>query len=111
MSTNKNHERGKAFERAVVEVLRAHGHPYAERALRLGAHADRGDIAGVPGFLIDTKDCAEHKLACWIDELVVEAERCGGLAPALVLKRRGKHPERAYVVLELATFAEVIADG
>jgi hypothetical protein len=108
-----NHDKGKAFEREVVRVFREHGHPYAERALWNGAHTDRGDIAGIPGFHFDAKNCVEHRLAVWLDELVAEAARASvgrlePVLPVLVLKRRGVAPERAYVVMELATFAEVI---
>lgn len=109
-----NGDRGKRWERAVAEVLRGHGHPYAERALGLGAHYDRGDIGGVPGFYLEAKDCARHELAKWSDEARVQAAVAGTragveLVPVLVIKRRLEHPERAYAVLELARFAEVIA--
>jgi len=106
---NRNVERGKRWERAVVDVLKTHGHPYAERALGNGAHVDRGDVIGVPGFYFDAKDCAEHKLAQWLDEVVAEAVHRAGAVPVLVVKRKGVSAERAYAVLELATFAEVIA--
>ena len=73
MSAEKR--KGDAFERDVVRVFNDHGFPYAERALGLGRHDDRGDVAGVPGFLIDAKNCARLELAVWIDEAINEAQR------------------------------------
>ena len=96
-----NHEKGKRWEREVVEVLRAHGHLYAERALRLGAHDDRGDIDGVFGFYFDAKDRHEHQLSTWMDEVVLEARAADArlqyrdpLVPVLVVKRRRASAER-----------------
>ena len=112
----KNTERGKVFEREVVDVLRRHGFPDAERVLRMGAHADHGDIAGVPGFYLDCKDHGTFTLAAWMDEVHADAEHASGyfgglLIPAVVVKRRGKAPARAYVVLELADFTDVVSGG
>jgi Holliday junction resolvase len=125
MSAEKR--KGDAFEREVVRVLNEHGHPYAERALQLGRHDDRGDIAGIPGFYLDAKNHARLQLATWVDEARAEVlalnrdaiARLGlfhhnvvhPLVPVVVVKRRGKGAEHAYAVLELATFAEVIRDA
>ena len=105
-------DKGDRFERDVVRVLRAHGHPHAERALRLGAHADHGDIAGVPGFHIECKDHGRIELGAWLHLATIEAWRIDSRPiPVLVVKRRMQPAERAYVVLELATFADLIADN
>jgi len=104
--------KGDAFERDVVAVLRAHGHPHAERALRLGAHADYGDITGVPGFHIECKNHARIELGAWLHLAVLEAWRIDSRpTPVLVVKRRAKPAEKAYVVLQLEDFADLIADG
>jgi hypothetical protein len=100
--------KGDAFERAVAVVFREHGHPYAERMLGLGRHRDDGDIAGVPGFHIECKDCATHRLAEWLDEATIEADI--HRVPVVIVKRAGKPIERAYVVMELHEFAKLIAD-
>ena len=107
MSTEK--AKGDAFERDVVRTLNEHGHPYAERALQLGRHDDRGDIAGVPGFYFDAKNHGRLQLAWWVDEA---REQAGVLVPVVVVKRKGKAgADHAYAVLELARFAEVIGDA
>lgn len=109
---SKEKRKGDAFERAVAAAFRLHGHPRAERTLRLGAHDDRGDIEGLSTprlFLVDCKDRARHELGVWLEEVAGEA-RAGEIprVPVVVVKRRGKTAERAFVVMELADFAEVI---
>ena len=103
--------KGDRFERDVVRVLRENGHPYAERALRLGAHADFADIAGVPGFHIECRDRGRIELGAWLTLLNVEARHIpSNPVPVLVVKRRQKPTEQAYVVLELGRFARLIAE-
>lgn len=107
MSANKR--KGDAFEREVARVLREHGWPLAERLLGLGRHRDDGDIANLVGFHVDCKARADTAhLSVWIDEVCRECP--GGSVPVVVVKRRGKAAERAYVVIELATFAELVRE-
>ena len=104
-------DKGDRFERDVVRVLRDNGHPHAERALRLGAHQDHGDIAGLPGFHVECKDQAKIELGAWMHLATLEAWRINSRpTPVLVVKRRMQPAEKAYVVLELAAFANLIAD-
>jgi len=100
--------KGDGFERDVARVFREHGWPEAERMLGLGRHRDDGDIANVLGFHIDTKARADvAHLSLWVDEVCRE---CNGNVPVVVVKRARKPTERAYVVIELATFADLIAE-
>ena len=105
-----NHEKGKAFERDVVGVLRDNGHPYAERVPGLGRHRDDGDV-NLVGFHVECKNRARLELARWMDEARAEADaRPSWPIPVVVFKRRGAAAERAYVVLELHDFARLAAD-
>ena len=108
---SKEKAKGDQFERDVVRVLRANGHPYAERALRLGAHDDHGDIDGVPGFHIECRDRGRIELGAWMSLAAAEA-RCipSRPTPVLVIKRRMRPATDAYVVLELQEFARLITD-
>ena len=103
MSVNA-HRKGSLFERDVVAVLRANGHQYAERGYRLGAPDD------LPGFAFECRNRKEIALAGWLDEIRAEASVLG-VVPVLVVKRRSKPAARAYAVLELETFARLIAEG
>jgi Holliday junction resolvase len=103
--------KGDRFERDVVAVLKAHGHRYAERALRLGAHEDHADVAGIPGFHIECKNHARIELGAWMAMATLEAARIPSRpVPVLVVKRKMKPADKAYVVMQLEDFATLIAD-
>jgi hypothetical protein len=102
--------KGSAFEREVVRVLHAHGHPLAARAYGAGRPRDVGDVSGVSGFAVEVKACRSIDLAGWLDEAAREAANVGaGIVPVVVAKRRGRPAEDAYVVLRLVDFAELVA--
>ena len=104
--------KGSAFEREIVAALRARGHPYVERAYGAGRPRDVGDIDGLPGFAIECKAARRLELAAWADEAAGEAANAGdGVVPVVVVKRRGKPAESAYVVMRLADWAELVADA
>ena len=97
--------RGSQFERDVARYLAAHGHPYAERAYGAGRSDDRGDIDGMPGWVVECKAHKAMALAGWVDEAVREAANAGGAVPVVVAKRRGRPTGDAYVVMRLADWA------
>lgn len=102
--------KGDAFERDVCRVFNERGHVNVERVLGLGRHRDDGDVTNELGLHIDCKARADvAHLSVWVDEVVREAP--AGIVPVVVVKRRGKAAEHAYVVIELATFAELIREG
>lgn len=103
-------KRGPKFEADVVAWLQTHGYPYAERRV-MGGNRDRGDIAGVPGVVLELKNCNRIELAAWIDEAQSEAKNAGVDVWAVVAKRKGKgDPGDAYVITNLATFAALLGD-
>ena len=67
----------------MCEYLSAHGHPYAERRAMSGSR-DRGDIAGVPGWVLECKAHASIDLASAVDEATTEQANDGasGLPPS-----------------------------
>lgn len=102
---SRQRARGTAAETAVVNYLRAEGFPYAERRALAGS-ADRGDIAGVPGHVIEVKDCVRTELSAWVKEANVEAANDRARAGAVWHKRRGKSsPGEWFVTMDGATFA------
>ena len=129
MSANKR--RGTAFETEVATFLRSHGLRRAERRALSGTK-DRGDIANVPGWVLECKNAVRMELATWIDEAKSEAANedefqaaivedddsiPAWLAPvlrpsrwAVIMKRRGKNVGRAYVVMELEHFCALVAE-
>ena len=76
--TNPPKKKGTAAEVDVVGFLRANGYPHAERRALAGIQ-DRGDVAGIPGVVIEVKNHATMALSAWVDEVTVESEwhTCG----------------------------------
>lgn len=107
--SSRSKAKGSAAERSLVDYLRRQGWPHAERRLA-GATQDRGDIAGLPGVVIEVKNCARTELGAWVDE--AEAERANDNADLAVVwhKRRGTtDPGRWYVTVTGATMARLLA--
>jgi len=101
--------KGTAAESAVVAYLREHGWQLAERRAPSGAR-DRGDVAGVPGVVVEVKDCARLDLAGWVDEAGVESGHAGARLAVVWHKRRGHgSPHGWYVTCTGATFVELLA--
>lgn len=70
---NKPKIKGTAAETAVVSFLRTAGFPHAER-LALQGGKDRGDITGIPGVVIEVKNCQEYSFSSWLKEAQVEQD-------------------------------------
>jgi hypothetical protein len=96
--------KGTAFESAVVGYLRdEHGLPVERRALR--GTRDCGDVMGIPGWVIEAKNCKRMELAAWVDEALKEAANDGAPFYAVVHKRRMRGPQGAFVTMPLEIFA------
>ena len=107
MSASKR--KGTAFESAVVEFLRTHGFPYAERRALRGVR-DCGDVAGVIGWTLELKNHRAMDLGTWATEAEKEAMNDHGYRWAIVHKRRQRNVRDAYVTLPLWLFAALVAD-
>ena len=103
--------KGDRFELEVARYLSEHGQPYAERLLGAGRRADRGDTTGIPGWVLECKAEQRLDLAGWVTE--AEAERANGRQrlAGVVAKRRGRGVADSYVLMTLATFARLLAEG
>lgn len=108
--TSPERRKGNDFETEIVKFLQSHGFPFAERAYGAGRPDDRGDIDGIPGWVLEAKCHKSLDLAGWANE--AEAEAANARAPwwAVIAKRRGKPVEMAYVVMSLRQFAELLAE-
>lgn len=104
---NPNKAKGTRWESRLVEYLRANGFPYAERRALAGTK-DLGDIVNVPGVVIEAKNTKTINLAEWIDQLVEEKANANARHGAVIFPRRSHRTERAYVVLELEDFVDLI---
>lgn len=107
---SKSKAKGTAAETAVVNYLREQGFEQAERRALNGV-ADRGDIAGVVGTVIEVKNCARMELAGWLAEAAAEADNDGARLGVVWHKRRGKgSPGDWFVTMDGATFTKMLRE-
>jgi hypothetical protein len=103
-------KKGTAAETAVVEYLRASGFTQAERRTLNGAK-DRGDIAGLPGVVIEVKNCARQDLGAWIAEAELERDNDHASLGVVWHKRRGKgQPAGWFVTMSGDQFAALLRE-
>jgi len=77
---NRSKQKGTNAETAQVNYLRQRGAPHAERRTQAGAH-DKGDIAGLPGVVIESKACKTYDLGGWLAEAHKERDNAAPLIP------------------------------
>lgn len=101
---------GTRFAQKVVEYLNGHGFIYAERRAQHGVK-DRGDIAGVPPFVIEVKATKAIDLAGALTEAKAElANDPHARWFCAIVKRRNHRVADSYVVMPLSVFCEVVRD-
>jgi hypothetical protein len=100
--------KGTAWETAICRLLAAEGFTQVERRALAGT-SDRGDIAGIPGWVIEAKNCKTMSLAGWVDEAAIEQANDGAEFSAVWHHRRGKAaPAEGYVTMTGATFVRLL---
>lgn len=105
---SRSKAKGTKWESAIVDYLSEHGFPYAERRALSGTQ-DRGDVAGVPGWVLEAKNCSTASLGVWMDEAIVEQGNAGADYTAVWHHRRGKSsPADGYVTMTGAQFVRLI---
>jgi Holliday junction resolvase len=104
---NASKRKGTAFESLVVGYLSDNGFDYAERRALAGT-LDRGDIAGIPGVMIECKAEKAIDLAGYMDEVEVETANAEAQIGVAVVKRRNRPVDQAYVVMPLRQFVRLI---
>lgn len=102
---------GTKWETAIVGYLVDRGWIHAERR-RLAGAADKGDIAGIPGVVIEAKNTNRLDLAGAVDEAQAEAGNAGAAHGVAWIKRKGKSgAERGYVVMSGETFTNLLKEA
>lgn len=109
---NASKTKGTAWETEIVRFLREDaGVPHAERRALNGSQ-DRGDVAGVPGLVVEAKNCATVDLGGWLRE--AERERANAAASLGVVwhKRRGHaRAGDGYVTMSGHTFVRLLREA
>jgi hypothetical protein len=100
--------KGKRYENEVIKWLCEHGWPLVERRIP-GMEADRGDITGWPGVVIDCKNRKTLCLSEWMAKLDLEAAEVSASTAALIVKRRG-HLDvgQHYAVMSVEAWAQLM---
>jgi hypothetical protein len=102
---------GTSWETDIVRALVDAGWPYAERR-RLSGAADKGDIAGVPGVVIEAKNVGEIKLSAALDEALRERDNAAAVYGVAWIKRARKSAaEDGYVVMDGAQFLSLLKEA
>ena len=110
--TSPQARKGRKAERDVAAYLQTAGFPYAEPTRRSGWADDRGDIDGIPGVVVEVKDCKRFELAAWMDETEAEVANAGAVTGILVIKRRlHSSPADWYAVTRLSDWAQMAKDA
>jgi hypothetical protein len=105
---NRSKAKGTAWEGAIVDFLRLVGVAAAERRA-LGGNLDRGDIAGLPGVVIEAKAEKTFKPAEWLREARAERVNDGALIGVVWAKRVGKTSAAdGYVIMEPETLVTLL---
>lgn len=105
---NRSGRIGTAWESEIVRTLIENGWPYVERR-RLNGRYDRGDIAGIPGLVIEAKAAKKHELAGWLDEAHEERDNDKADLGVCWFKRRGKASAAdGFVLMDGATFMQLL---
>lgn len=96
MST-KSKAKGTAAEREVVRYLQQWW-PAAERRA-LSGNKDKGDVAGIPGVVVEVKAAQASQIPKWQRETLAEKANAGAESCMLVVKRPYKAVSRwdAYI--------------
>jgi hypothetical protein len=104
--------KGTRHESQIVEYLRVHGFPWADR-VPLSGSRDRGDVTLGPGSpVIESKNQARHSWAEWLDEATAEAVNARAPFGVVWAKRRGKGSVAdGYVVMSGATFTRLLTEA
>jgi hypothetical protein len=105
---SRSKQKGTAWESAIVGYLADHGFPNVERRALRGTQ-DRGDIAGIPGWVLEAKNHATTSLGVWMDEAIAEQANDGADYAAVWHHRRGKaSPGDGFVTMTGAAWVRLV---
>lgn len=103
--------KGAAYERDVVAHLRAKGRPHVERRIA-GMAADRGDVTGWPGVVVECKNRKAIDLAGFVDQLAGEIAEAQAETGVVIVKRAGiADVGRHYAVLTVDGWLALMAEA
>ena len=107
--TNPSKAKGTRWEVAVATFLREAGVIEVYRMAQTGEF-DAGDLGGISEVAFECRDRNRLTLAENVDDANSRAINKKAKYGVTVMKRRGRKAADGYVVMDLATFARLLAD-
>lgn len=107
---NPNGRKGAKYEQDVADYLNEYLPGCVERRVKNG-RKDRGDIAGIPGWVLECKNTKVIDLPGALKEAEREAENAGVTHFAAVVNRKQKHISDSYFVVPLALAIEWLSEN
>ena len=108
---SKSKQKGTLAETAVADYLKQ-TFPAVERRTLSGKN-DKGDIAGVPGCVVEVKNQRTYKIQEWMRETEIERQNADEEIGILVIKPNGVGVSKVnqwFCVVNLETLAKLIKD-
>ena len=108
--SNPSKAKGTAAESAVVLYLRSQGWIHTERRALNGCN-DKGDIAGIPGVVVEVKDhkVSSQSFGAYVTEAETEKLNAGAEVGVAWVKRRGTtDPSKWLVAMTGQQFTELL---
>ena len=108
--TSPQKRKGSSAELAVAKWLNRLGWVHAERS-RSGWTDDRGDIDGMPGVVVEVKNCKTLSIPAWLRELEIEMANAKAWTGTLIVKRRGStNPADWYAIMPASVWAALLLE-
>lgn len=108
---NRPKMKGTRHESSIIAVLRANGWPHAERRTSTGS-ADKGDIGGIVGVVIEAKAEVRYDIPGWLRELDKEIVNAHAATGAVWAKLKGKAgAEDGFILMRPAAFMAILKDA
>ena len=85
--TSPQKRKGHAAELAVVKWLRGRGMKVDR--VQAGTHADKGDVTGWPGVVIEVKDRKAHSWHGYFEQLRSQIKNADAYTGVIIAKRSG----------------------
>lgn len=109
--TVNSRRKGATYELDVVHYLQGAGWRYVERRIA-GMAADKGDLAGIPGVVIECKNRKELDLSGYVAQLEQEIATAGAETGVVIIKKRGvADVGQHYAVMPVARWTELLKES
>jgi len=105
--SNPNGDRGRRWEKAIVDYLRPHLGRQNVVKPRQEGYIDVGDVHASP-FVLQAKDEASHNFSGYINDAEKQAAAAEEDFGVAVVKRRNYGPGKAYVIHTFASFTRLV---